>query len=103
MKMSDAVNAQVTATPVSVSTDNHAAVTALHRYRLAYEQTLPATKALDPKALLPINIDVPSAIAQTAGKLPGILALREGAKALGGFDTGVFDQLETYALALGHA
>lgn len=101
--MADAVNTQGTATPVAVPTDNQAAVTALHRYRLAYEQTLPITTGLDPKELLPINIDVPSAVARTAGKLAGIMALRESAKALGNFDVTVFDQLETYALALAQA
>ena len=75
----------------------------LHRYRLAYEKALPASQALDVKQLIPINIDVPTAIATTLGKLPGIQALRNRAKALGEFDITVFDELEGHALATGYA
>jgi hypothetical protein len=64
---------------------------------------MPASKALDVNDLATINIDVTSAIATTVGKLPGILALRDSAQALPGFDATVFDQLETYTLATGHA
>lgn len=58
---------------------------------------------LEVNDLVTINIDLPGAVATTVGKLSGILALRESAKALPGFDISTFDQLETYTLATGHA
>jgi len=42
-------------------------------------------------------------IATMSGKLPGILALHERAKALPEFDATVFEELETHVLATGHA
>jgi hypothetical protein len=64
---------------------------------------MPASKALAATDLITINIDLPSAIATAVGKRPGIMALRDSAKALPGFDISAFDQLETYTLAAGHA
>lgn len=74
-----------------------------HRYREAFDRVLQPSQALEEDALLPINVDVPSVIATTSGKLAGILALHERAKALPEFDAGVFEQLETHVLATGHA
>lgn len=101
--MSDNTNVQSSGTSVAVSADNTNGVPALHRYREAFDRAMPEAKALDVNGLATINIDVTSAIATTVGKLPGIMALRDSAKALPGFDASTFDQLETYTLATGHA
>jgi hypothetical protein len=101
--MADNVNVSGSTVPVAVPPVNTVGVPALHRYREAFDRALPASQALDANALTIINIDVPSAIAMTVGKLPGIMALREQAKALPGFDITSFDQLETYTLAIGQA
>lgn len=76
---------------------------ALHRYKEAFARALPASQALSVEELALINIDLPSAIGTTLGKLTGILALRDKAKALPDFDVTAFEQLETYMLATGHA
>jgi hypothetical protein len=115
--MSDNVNVQGSSTPVAVSAgsvqgsgtpvvapvSNPVGVPVLHRYQEAFDRALPASQALDAKALTIINIDVPSAVTLTVGKLPGIMALRDQAQALPGFDVSAFDQLETYTLAIGQA
>jgi hypothetical protein len=80
--MSDNINVQGSGTSVAVSADNTAGVPVLHRYREAFDRAMPTSKALAANELITINIDVPSAIATTVGKLPGIMALRESAKAL---------------------
>lgn len=76
---------------------------ALHRYREAFERALPAAQALAASKLVPINIDLPSAIAATVGRLPGIMALRDDAATLARFDVAAFDQLETYTFAAAYA
>jgi len=101
--MSDSTQVTSSGMPAAVPAGGTAGVPALHRYREAFERALPASQALRPEELITINLDVTSAIATTVGKLPGILALRESAKALPAFDISTFDQLETYTLATGHA
>ncbi len=101
--MPNDTNSQTSNVPAAAAVNNQDAVPILHSYRQAFEQALPASRALDPKKLIPINIDLPTAITTTVGKLPGILALRDRAKALVEFDVSAFDQLETYTLATGHA
>lgn len=76
----------------------------LHRYRDAYERAFPATQALKPEDIISVNLDVPSAVTTTLGKLPAILSLRsEVAKHLPTFELSSLDLLETYTLALGQA
>ena len=101
--MSDEAKIQASETSTAVPADNQVGVPAPHRYREAFERALPASNALEAKKLITINIDVTSAVATTVGKLPGIMALYESAKALPGFDASAFEQLETYTLATGHA
>ncbi len=72
-------------------------------YREAFEQTLPVTAAIGEDELLAVNLDVPSAVATAVGSLPKILALREEAAKLPGFDISHFDQLKLVTFAVGHA
>lgn len=69
----------------------------------AYESIAAELKALPPEAVLPINIDVSSAVAMAFGALPALVTFRDQLKALPDFDVARFDKLETYALALSHA
>ena len=94
--------AQGSGTP-ALPANNTSRVPALHRYRDAFERALPAAQALAASELVPINIDLPSAITATVGRLPAIMALREDAEALVRFDIAAFDQLETYTLATAYA
>jgi hypothetical protein len=72
--------------------------------RAAYEQTLPVAQALAVDDLLPVNVDLPTAVNTAVGKMPQLLALRERVKEeLPKFDLAHFDQLEQYALAAGHS
>lgn len=73
-------------------------------FRDAYDKTLAAALALDAGALLPVNIDLPSAVNTAVAALPQILALRDSVHSeLPNFDLSHFDQLEQFALAAGHA
>ena len=72
-------------------------------YREAFDQVLPAAAALADDELLPVNIDVTSAVATALGALPKILAYREQAAKLLGFDISHFDLLQLYTFAVGHA
>ena len=72
-------------------------------YREAFEQALPAAAALGEDELLPVNIDVPSAVATALGALPKILAYREEAAKLHGLDISHFDRLQLHTFAVGHA
>ena len=72
-------------------------------YREAFEQALPASAEISDSELLPVNIDVPSAVATAVGALPKILAHRSEAAQLPGFDISHFDQLQLHTFAVGHA
>ncbi len=72
--------------------------------RDAYEKTLPTALALEEGTLLPVNVDLPSAVNTAVGSLPRILALRDTVKEeLPKFDLSNFDLLEQFALASAHA
>jgi hypothetical protein len=72
-------------------------------YRQAFDQALPAAAAISEDELMPVNLDVPSAVATAIGALPKILAYREEAAMLHGFDISHFDRLQLYTFAVGHA
>src|SRR6188768_4297400 len=72
-------------------------------YREAYERALPATAALSEDELLHVNIDLPRAVATAIAALPRIMAYRDEAAKLNGFDTSHFDELQLHAFAVGHA
>ncbi|WP_437838407.1 hypothetical protein [Sorangium sp. So ce1153] len=70
----------------------------------AFDKAAPEMDALEGHALLPINIDIPRAVSQVLGVLPGLLALRPLiAERLPTHDVGLVDRLETYALAAWYA
>ena len=73
------------------------------RYSMAFERVLPAAMALPSSELAAVNVDIPSAVTLTLGKLPGILGLRDIAEELPHFDLRFFEHLETLVLATAHA
>jgi hypothetical protein len=80
----------------------HVSTTQNTGYRAAFQQILPEVLAIEAKGLLTINIDVTNAVATAMGALPEIMALREQASTLPGFEIRNFDSLELYALAMMH-
>lgn len=106
--MSSAAATPETGAPASLPHETATAATLLSPpgllgYKEAFDLAMPATQALAAQDLIGITVDVPSAITTAVGALPGILAFREQARALAGFDISAFDLLETYTLATGHA
>jgi hypothetical protein len=76
----------------------------VHRFRDAYERLSPELAAVPHGELVPINVDVPTAITTVLGAMPEITALRPRVVAeLPQFDIAKFDRMQDYALALGHA
>ncbi len=72
-------------------------------YEEAYSVVAHEIAAVPDESLLPVNIDIVSAVITVRGALPEIRAMRpEFQKVLGDFDLVAFDKLETYALALFH-
>ncbi|AUX33521.1 MULTISPECIES: hypothetical protein [Sorangium] len=70
----------------------------------AYDRALPEIEALSPEQLIAIKLDIPRAVSQVLGVLPGLLALRPAiAEALHKHDIALLDRLETYALAAWYA
>lgn len=73
-------------------------------FRLAFEQNLPAMNALREEELLRPNIDVPFILPRLLGAMPALRSLRsEIAKKLPEHDLALFDNLETFTLALAYA
>lgn len=95
------VSSNLVITPVSdVSI---AAEKPLSAYREAFQKASAAALALEADNLVPINIDVPTAVTTALGSLPEILALRERAQGVTEFDLMTIDELGTYARATMHA
>ncbi|AUX42365.1 hypothetical protein SOCE26_037950 [Sorangium cellulosum] len=66
----------------------------------AFDRALPEIEALSPDRLIAIKIDIPRAVSQVLGVLPGLVALRSAiAEHLPTHDVALLDRLETYALA----
>jgi len=55
-------------------------------YRQAYERVLPVAEAIRDEELLPVNVDVPSAVATAVGVLPKVMAYRADAAQLPKYD-----------------
>jgi hypothetical protein len=73
------------------------------RLREAYERLLPEALAVPDTDLLPINLEVATAVTTVLGAWPQIRTFRGSVALLPGFDLARFDKIEDYALALGHA
>ncbi len=74
------------------------------RFRAAFERLLTSIRAVPESELAAINIDVPSSVATALGALVEIRPLRDQiVKDVSSFDISLLDNLESYALALGHA
>ncbi len=74
------------------------------RFRDAYEQALPEMEAVADVDLVHINVDLVDAVTAALGAWPNIKATRAELEAgLPNFDLAMFDKLERYALATGHA
>ncbi|WP_437278561.1 hypothetical protein WME90_46365 [Sorangium sp. So ce375] len=70
----------------------------------AFDRILPEIEALSPERLISIKIDIPRAVSQVLGVLPGLLALRPAiAEQLQQHDIALLDRLETYAFAAWYA
>ncbi|MGK3986025.1 hypothetical protein WME99_23465 [Sorangium sp. So ce136] len=70
----------------------------------AFDRILPEIEALSPDRLIAIKVDIPRAVSQVLGVLPGLLALRPAiAEHLQTHDVALLDRLETYALAAWYA
>jgi hypothetical protein len=104
IKMSDNNTVQGSGTaPVSAPATQGSEPTALN-FREAYDKTLELSKTLAVDALLPVNVDLPTAVTTAVGAMPQILALRDRVKdELPKFDLTHFEQLEQYALAAAHS
>jgi hypothetical protein len=74
------------------------------KFRAAYLRLSAQIEAVQPHELVPINIDVPSAVTSALGAWPEIQALRPRiVSELPSFSIAVLDQLEDLACATGHA
>ena len=73
------------------------------RYRDAYERVRAEIDAVPDDKLLPVTIDVPSMVTALAGRMEALASLRDEVLTLPQFRVATFDDIETYALALGHA
>ncbi len=69
------------------------------RVQLALEASLPAIEAVSEKELLPVNIDVPSAVMTVLGARPKLEPFRAELERIG-LDSTALDRLEPFALAL---
>lgn len=65
----------------------------------AFERVGPEIQAVDVNALSALNVDVGSAASVALGVAPRMLALREQAAQLAGFDIRCMDRLKDYAMA----
>jgi len=101
--MNNAENVPGSVTPAAAPAINAESLPTQHRYREAYQRAAPIAQALRADDLATINIDVPTAVTTAIGALPQIMAFRDKAAALDGFDVSAFDQLETYTMATGVA
>ena len=89
-------------TDVNVVTDNPTTAPGL-RFRDAYQRIIDEMNKVPASELIPINIDIPAAVATALGAMPEIMALRSKLVALPDFDIARLDKLEAYTLAIGHA
>ncbi len=93
-----------TTTPEQAAPANPAPTATGPQYGDAYERALPAAQALPLTELIPINVDIPTAVTTAIGKFAQIASLRDAiAAATPTFDLTNIDQLETYTLATAHA
>lgn len=73
-------------------------------YREAFQRCLPEIQALSANDLLPINVDIPTAVTTAVGALPEILNFRARIlNELPQFDLTMLESLEMYTLATGQA
>jgi hypothetical protein len=80
------------------------ASTGAPHFRDAYQRALPVAQALGEGDLVPLNIDLPTAVTTAIGSLGRLGTLRARiVQELPGFEIGHLDQLETYTLAAAHA
>ena len=74
------------------------------KFEEAYKRVEPELIALSSDDLVPINLEIASAVATVLFLWAGILKLRDSiVRELVGFDIVRFDKIEDYAMALGHA
>jgi hypothetical protein len=70
----------------------------------AFQRVLPEMQALSGEAVIPVTLDVNSAVTAAFGVMPGLSRHRDTiAKELPSFDLGRFDKLKDYTMALSYA
>ena len=69
----------------------------------AFAEIEPTLAALSPEQFIPINVDIPRAVAIAIGAVPHLAKLREAAAKLPDFDVTDLDRIGTYALAAWYA
>jgi hypothetical protein len=87
---------------VGTEQDSDTLVSKPHDWQ-AYARAQPAARAIPTEKLVPLNLDLTSAIVTATGALPRILPFRASAAALSAFDIANFDELDTYIRAAIHA
>lgn len=75
----------------------------LPRFRMAFEKLTAQIRALPESEMIPITVDVPTAVATVLGVLVEVEPLRPHMAELPGLNHGLLAQLEELTLALGHA
>lgn len=76
----------------------------LTRFEEAFERVLPEIEAFPESELAAMNVDVPQAVTSVLGSWKEIASLRERVVSeLPKLDMSMFDKVEAYALATGHA
>jgi hypothetical protein len=74
------------------------------RFIASYELELPAIMEVPREEWMQINLDIPTAVTLVLGAVPGMQKLRDRcAKALPELDLGLFERIESLALAMGYA
>jgi hypothetical protein len=92
MSQQPQMSGQITSTPESDAAE----------FVAGFQRVEAEIRAVSERELVPVNVDVPSAVATVLGALPEIRALRGTFAQLMGFDIARFDKLRDYTLALGH-
>ncbi|MEI8254512.1 MAG: hypothetical protein WCJ30_02445 [Deltaproteobacteria bacterium] len=98
-KTADSITHDHAANPTAGAPIDLATATDPHE-QAAYRAILPAARALDPKDLLQLNIDIPTAVSTCLAVAKRLSAHRPFLATLPAFDMADFDDLGTAALAL---
>ncbi len=88
--------------PDALLVASHSVSEAASGFRATFHRLEAEIRAVPDRDLIPVNVDVLSAITTVLGRLPSLEGLRAELATLPGFDLARFAKLHDYALALGH-